>query len=393
MKLGIIANMCRRSPTECPFAPTEKNIIPAIIAGAAALGGAVINGISGKNAQDSANEANAQMNRENIQMQRETNNMNRELHYLDVNTNKQMMREQNQFNLDMWNKQNVYNDPSNAAKRLIAAGINPAFGMGNAGNATSTVSSAGFNGASGGNNMQSPSNSMSMQAAPFQMDVGQAVNAFNASMLANSQKSNIEANTHGTVLDNEFKMKGLDERLKFLQNQAKREGIAGDIAKQQLAFINATQDWEIQMKYGDMHMQSLAQKEMNEKISNIKLQNDLLNIQNAYAGQLSKAQLASIWTNVQQAHAQIGLINANRMLTDTQREHEIERVIGTKIDNGLKGIDFHIKNSIKGCLIKDQSNRTEMLDFSRRNQKTLTRVDMLSSVVPFAGGLGHKIGF
>ena len=40
-------------------------------------------------------------------------------------TNIQLAREQRQWDLDMWNRQNEYNNPKNQMLRLSAAGLNP----------------------------------------------------------------------------------------------------------------------------------------------------------------------------------------------------------------------------------------------------------------------------
>lgn len=51
---------------------------------------------------------------------------------------------QNQYNLDMWNRQNEYNSPMAQMKRLDDAGLNKAlmYGQGNTGNAASTPEAA-----------------------------------------------------------------------------------------------------------------------------------------------------------------------------------------------------------------------------------------------------------
>jgi len=54
-------------------------------------------------------------------------------------TNRQIAQEANQFNLDMWNRQNEYNSPTNQMQRLQTAGLNPdlVYGSGNvSGNVT-----------------------------------------------------------------------------------------------------------------------------------------------------------------------------------------------------------------------------------------------------------------
>lgn len=44
---------------------------------------------------------------------------------------KQLAEQQNQFNLDMWNKQNEYNSPSAQMQRLVDAGLSPNLAYGN----------------------------------------------------------------------------------------------------------------------------------------------------------------------------------------------------------------------------------------------------------------------
>lgn len=45
----------------------------------------------------------------------------------------QQQRLQNQFNLDMWNRQNAYNSPSSQVQRLMQAGLNPNLAYGQLG--------------------------------------------------------------------------------------------------------------------------------------------------------------------------------------------------------------------------------------------------------------------
>lgn len=81
--------------------------------------GSIFGGLFGKKGQDSANAMN-------LQIARETNQANRE-----------NQEYQNEWNLNMWNKQNEYNSPLAQRQRLEAAGLNPIFygldGNGNSG--------------------------------------------------------------------------------------------------------------------------------------------------------------------------------------------------------------------------------------------------------------------
>ena len=78
-------------------------IIPAIIAGAAAIGSAAW----GASSNNKANKQNAS-----------TNQMNNDFNAAEA-------QKQRDFDLQMWEKNNEYNTPENQRKRLQAGGFNP----------------------------------------------------------------------------------------------------------------------------------------------------------------------------------------------------------------------------------------------------------------------------
>lgn len=79
--------------------------IPALIAaGASLIGGAI------------ANQGAQNVNAANIRLSRE-----------QMAHNEKLMDKQNEFSLDMWNRTNEYNDPSQQVDRLIKAGLNPLY--------------------------------------------------------------------------------------------------------------------------------------------------------------------------------------------------------------------------------------------------------------------------
>ena len=99
-------------------------MIPALIAGGASLLGDLFGGIFGK-------KNNNATNRTNLKIAQMNNDFNA--------AEAQKARD---FQLDMWNKTNDYNDPSAQRERLAAAGLNPALMLngGSAGQASSSVS-------------------------------------------------------------------------------------------------------------------------------------------------------------------------------------------------------------------------------------------------------------
>ena len=59
-----------------------------------------------------------------------------------IEAQKQMQRNQNQWNLDMWNKQNEYNTPSNQRSLYEDAGLNPSYFMGQGNGTAGSVQSS-----------------------------------------------------------------------------------------------------------------------------------------------------------------------------------------------------------------------------------------------------------
>ena len=101
----------------------------------ATLGSSLISGISGNQAQKSANKTNMQIAEQNNQTQRDIAAANNQLQV-------DMMRENNKFSRDMaiemFNLENNYNSPVEQVKRLQEAGINPAVYFANANGSAGT---------------------------------------------------------------------------------------------------------------------------------------------------------------------------------------------------------------------------------------------------------------
>ena len=99
-----------------PSSDYDLAIIPALIGAIGAIGGAAI-GAASNNRNISQNQMNNEFNAQEAQKARD-------------------------FQLEMWNKQNEYNSPSNQRKLLAQAGYNPYLGYdsgtGVAGSAGST---------------------------------------------------------------------------------------------------------------------------------------------------------------------------------------------------------------------------------------------------------------
>lgn len=90
-------------------------------------------------AQRLANEANV-ANTQN------TNQTNLDIANKQIDLQLQLQREQNQWNLEQWNRENEYNSPAAQMERYIKAGINPIFALGGMDSGNSAhLESAGVN--------------------------------------------------------------------------------------------------------------------------------------------------------------------------------------------------------------------------------------------------------
>lgn len=130
----------------CPFAPNRKHIPAAIIAaGALAAAGAAASSVSNVSAQKSANETNLELTRMTNETNKEIARENNAISQGQFNTNLKWLQEQfyKQREFELANQ--AYENPVNVAQRLRAAGINPAFAIGQfpTGSASSSVSGVG----------------------------------------------------------------------------------------------------------------------------------------------------------------------------------------------------------------------------------------------------------
>lgn len=171
------------------------------------FGASLLGGLFGSNNQSNANNTQMEIARMNAQSQRETNEMNYRISRETNEWNRMMMDLQNKWNLEQWNRENEYNSPAEQVARLKAAGINPAFVMGNGSmSEASSIQSA------------SPSNAVAPQMnSPYMSaNIGAydptsamngaftALNAYTKNQLDNAQSDNIRANTANQTIQNVF---------------------------------------------------------------------------------------------------------------------------------------------------------------------------------------------
>ena len=275
--------------------------------------------------------SNKSANSQNLTIARETNAMNRELF------NRQLA-----FQEDMFNKTNAYNLPKNQVQRLLDAGINPAFVMGNGSmSQASALSSPG---------------APSMQGATMRpYDFGALSGSFNqgiSAMMSASQSRKLDAETQriNSLRPHEIAM---------LEHQARGQGYQADLARTELIYQQAINGQKISAAFGQNRLLNAQIKAQNEQTLGYQLQNRLAEVQLAYAPKLNEAQLHQYYSTISQIKANINLINANTSYTLAQKANMIQDTIGKIIDNGMKGFDFEIKKKTKDAAVDTFLNNAD----------------------------------
>lgn len=240
--MSKLFNCVMGEPTCSPFAPRSKMIAP-VVAGAAIAGGASLLGNAiGALSNKGANQTNLEIAR-----------MNNEQQY-------KIFREQNAFNLDMWNKNNEYNLPENQVARLRAAGINPAAVFGNG----STTPASQIQSATAPQ-LHTP------QVRPFSPDfsgVGESVNAFFDNQIKNKTAQGIGLDNQAKQVNIQFQ--AMEHLSNLLEKKANINKILSETKKNSAEYdnlfkMNTKLDLDIK-RYQDTY---------DELVRREKLQNDV----------------------------------------------------------------------------------------------------------------------
>lgn len=307
--------------------------------------GNLVGGILGLGSQSDTNRANLQIMREQNQF------------------NKEMLQNQQNFAVEQWERQNDYNLPKNVVKRLLDAGINPASLAGNASTPAGAVGLPSASSAAG----------TTMNPLDYQGVANNVTNSFesyfrNRNLKAQSEKTETESNRYRQMTPWEVKQ---------LEMLSRKSGIEGDLAKTELAYQQAIQGQKISQAFGDTRLQIKSLMLMDKNMLEKDLQNKLMEVQLAYAPKLNQAQLNQYYATVNQIKAQISLISEQKNLTSEQRLNEAARRIGIIVENGMKGLDFQIKDETKKVAI--ESYRTDL----EQKQSELYKRSHSTKVGPF----------
>lgn len=345
----------RDSPLESPFASKQKNEI----ATGAIIGAAAINGLANlyssyKNLQSQAdaNETNyaiAEMNRD---MQRETNAQNVHMNQQTNAMNRLIARESNEFNERMYERQLYENSPQRQVELLKKAGLNPSAQFGNVTPASQLTASD--TKAMQMAHLTAPQ--LNYQQRPIDYSgvgnaVGSAVNTYYQTRMMNEQTKKLAEESRNIGVNTDKEVKTMQSYIDYWSNKAKGEGVVADIARQNLKFLQDSYNARIDLLNGDVGIQKKNQALLDQNLKTAILDNQMKDIMLTFQNKMNEKELQQADLTMQQIRANIGLINANTMLTNEQKMHEIEKKTATILENGMKGLDFQTKKATQKFII------------------------------------------
>lgn len=310
--------------------------------------------------------SNERTNQANIAMQESANQANR-----------QLAAEQRQWDLDMWNRQNAYNDPAAQVSRLRAAGINPALAY-----------------AQGGMmNESAPA-----QEAAGSRDLAAQVRPYYQDPLVAAQIANLAAQTDKTDAEAAAITSKLPEEIQTLQQQRKEsEAKIGELnqqvatMQQQISNMQEDRKLTIQRQVTEAFNRELAsadfERRSKETVASIrKMAQDVLESQARTSLTKEQERAVVVARHLdEQEYAFLQAANGYRLL-------------GLKLDNDLKVAsktlyeDQNMLNQMQSVLLGFQIEEGKI--DARRNalwSQNVAGSAFTASVDQFLGELGQLI--
>ena len=274
---------------------------------------------------------------------------------LQQDYNLQNMQKQYDYQLDFWNKQNQYNDPSNAVARWRTAGVSPMAVFG---------SSPGGAGVAGGSvsvpNSENPNASGVNQRGLPMMTLAEASQMRNQQKLADADvdlKAALAEYYRGNTRDPEETKRGQSLENSLLEQRVIGEELANRIKKNDADFSDYALGNRKQLSDAEVKRAietnnkiiadtalSVSQKELNEqsaresvaRILQIEAQTALLANQNKWYGKLTQAQIDSIMQGIDESVNRMSLNDSQKFLNAAKEWNTMADTKGKDLDNWRK---------------------------------------------------------
>lgn len=352
-------------------------IIPAIIAGAAAIGSAAWGASSNKK----ANSQNAA-----------TNQMNNDFNAAEA-------QKQRDFDLQMWEKNNEYNTPENQRKRMQAGGFNPYMSDIQAGTA------------SGGSTGAHATAASPIANQAYKPDLGNLATAMTSAQLQMSQKKNLDiqnlhqtdlirANINKTIGDTDWRNSSPEARkynqaiglqaaqlqMKTLEEQWNNQIYSNDLLKATKAVTlldaeskNILNKYLDEQQLSDLNLKAAhyEQKVLDGQVTRQQVKNMIADEILTYA----RAKGQRINNHVAESTAE-SLISANNAANDYSTAYDSPRLKWAKQDAMSDTKANRWQNEMTGSLLKQ----------TKFNEKVQGWREALNSTNMIMQGVGNAVG-
>lgn len=312
-----------------PFAPERHGIAPLI-------GAAISTALSaaGAIAQNAARVNNnnqqwdiAQLNAQSV---RDTNKSNEAIAERTNSYNQMMMREQNAFNLDMWNKQNAYNHPEAQVQRLLAAGINPATGLGQVAQA-SQLSSADWVGASTSYNT-APQIDYRPERADLSF-IGNLFGTFQDALQQQYDTKTAEAKARSATAQAEIDEQTMQATILDRIQRTEKGSLENEMARRDLRLANEAYEADLKVRHNAGIISDKQIEELEVSVATARIEQSIVQSNADWIDKMNAAQYHALNVGIRETYSQIAVNNAEAGLKAAQQAVEKAREEGLKISN------------------------------------------------------------
>lgn len=261
------------------------------------IGGAIIAGAGSLIGGGLGLFGNKSTNSQNLKIARETNSLNKELFFANQ-----------QWNEEMWNKQNAYNSPIAQAERMQEAGFNPYLQNIDTGSASSVspVSAPTMQGAT----MQSPADIYQQTFNNISKQVG---DYFFQSEMQKAQIEGIKAQNKNIDLKNQYDAASLIDRVSETAGRARDFHAKANLLELEKFYLQDT--YITRMNQEKAQLQTTLIRNYGET-----LQNKIFEITHKYLEPQKVAELLQASANIDLTNANIRLVFANVVKSSLESE-------------------------------------------------------------------------